>query len=62
MISARYIFKNGQVVEQQAIADAQPTPMALPFGAAEDELRSMAASTGIQTDERRATAATAGLQ
>jgi hypothetical protein len=35
--------------------------MALPFGAAEDELRSMAAST-IQINAPGATAVTAGLQ
>jgi len=41
-ITARYVFKGGQVVGQEQVADGAPPSAAATFGAVEDEVRSMA--------------------
>ena len=40
-ISARYLFKSGQVTGQEQVADADPPSRAAAFTAIDDELRSM---------------------
>jgi hypothetical protein len=41
-VTARYIFKDGQVVGQEQVADGEPPRPSAPFSTVEEELRSMA--------------------
>jgi leucyl-tRNA synthetase len=41
-VTARYSFKDGQVVDQEQVTDGEPPRSSAPFGRVEEELRNMA--------------------
>jgi hypothetical protein len=61
-ISARYVFKNGQVVAQEQVADADPPSVASPFVAVEEELRSVAGYEASRPANTGVTTAKAGVE
>ena len=61
-ISARYLFKAGQVVGQEQVADAEPPSVAFPFVAVEEEFKNMASYESSKPADTRAVAAKAGME
>ena len=61
-ISARYVFKAGQIVGQEQVADAEPPSVAFPFVAVEEEFRNMASYESSKPADARAIAAKVGME
>ena len=47
-VTARYLFKAGQVIDQQQVASSEPPRESVQFGAVEEEFRYMTAATGAR--------------
>jgi hypothetical protein len=61
-ISARYLFKGGQVVGQEQISDGEPPSVALPFAAVEEEFKNMASYEPSTPAVAGAVAAKVGME
>ena len=61
-ISARYLFKGGQVVCQEQVADGEPPSVTFPFVAVEEEFRNMASYEPSKPADTRAVASKAGTE
>jgi len=60
-ITARYIFKSGQVTGQEPVAHGEPPIAAAPFGLVDEELRNLASFTPSTADASRVLTGQAGL-
>jgi hypothetical protein len=60
-ITARYVFKSGQVTGQEQVADGEPPTGAPPFGSVDEELRNMTSITPSSAGDPRVLAGQSGL-
>src|SRR5262249_54131814 len=60
--SAPHLFKGGQVVGQEKVADGEPQSVTFPFVAVEEEFRNMASYEPSKPADTRAVAAKAGTE
>ena len=51
-ITARYFFKDGQVIRQEQVAEEEPRVTPQPFSSAQEELNRMNAENPVQERER----------
>jgi hypothetical protein len=60
-ITARYVFKSGQVTGQEQVADGEPPTAAPPFGTIDEELRNMTSFMPSSAGDPRVLAGQPGL-
>jgi hypothetical protein len=60
-ISARYLFKAGQVVGQEQVADGEPPSVVSPFVSVEEQFKSMASNVLFASGDNRALAGKKGI-
>jgi hypothetical protein len=52
-ITARYFFKDGQVIRQEQVAEEEPKWSSQPFSPVQDEVSRMIAETSVKEQERK---------